>query len=25
VAVDAQGRVWVADAGNQRIMRFTLP
>jgi len=25
VAVDAEGRVWVADAGNQRIMRFTLP
>jgi DNA-binding beta-propeller fold protein YncE len=25
VAVDADGRVWVADAGNQRIMRFTLP
>lgn len=25
VAVDAQGRVWVADAGNQRIMRFVLP
>jgi DNA-binding beta-propeller fold protein YncE len=25
VAVDAEGRVWVADAGNQRIMRFVLP
>lgn len=25
VAVDADGRVWVADAGNNRIMRFTLP
>jgi predicted membrane-bound mannosyltransferase/DNA-binding beta-propeller fold protein YncE len=25
VAVDAEGRVWVADAGNQRLMRFTLP
>lgn len=25
VAVDAQGRVWVSDAGNHRIMRFTLP
>jgi uncharacterized protein (TIGR03663 family) len=25
VAVDAQGRVWVSDAGNHRLMRFTLP
>jgi len=25
VAVDAEGRVWVSDAGNQRIMRFVLP
>ncbi len=25
VVVDAQGRIWVSDAGNHRIMRFTLP
>jgi DNA-binding beta-propeller fold protein YncE len=25
IAVDARGRVWVSDAGNHRIMRFTLP
>ncbi len=25
VAVDETGRVWVTDAGNNRIMRFTLP
>jgi uncharacterized protein (TIGR03663 family) len=25
VAVDAEGHIWVADAGNQRVMRFTLP
>lgn len=25
ISVDAQGRVWVTDAGNQRIMRFVLP
>ncbi len=25
IAVDAQGRIWVSDAGNNRLMRFTLP
>jgi predicted membrane-bound mannosyltransferase/DNA-binding beta-propeller fold protein YncE len=25
IAVDAQGHVWVTDAGSNRIMRFTLP
>ena len=25
VAVDAEGHVWVTDAGNQRVTRFTLP
>ncbi len=25
IAVDAQGHIWITDAGNQRIMRFTLP
>jgi predicted membrane-bound mannosyltransferase/DNA-binding beta-propeller fold protein YncE len=25
VAVDVEGNIWVADAGNQRIMKFTLP
>ncbi|MBT4312589.1 MAG: hypothetical protein HOD49_19550, partial [Anaerolineae bacterium] len=25
VAVDAEGRVWVTDAGNHRVMRFTMP
>jgi streptogramin lyase len=25
VAVDAEGRVWVSDAGNNRLLRFTLP
>ncbi|MBM3153333.1 MAG: hypothetical protein FJZ96_14200, partial [Chloroflexi bacterium] len=25
VAVDSEGRVWVSDAGNNRLMRFTLP
>jgi len=25
IEVDAQGRVWIADAGNNRLMRFTLP
>ena len=25
VAVDPQGYVWVTDAGNNRILRYTLP
>ena len=25
IAVDAQGRVWVSDAGNNRLLRFTVP
>lgn len=25
IAVDAEGRVWVSDAGNDRLMRFTFP
>jgi len=25
IAVDGQGRVWVSDASNNRLMRFTLP
>lgn len=25
VAVDVEGRVWVSDAGNMRLMRFTMP
>jgi len=25
IAVDAQGNVWVSDAGNNRLMRFTVP
>ena len=25
VAVDAEGKIWVSDAGNQRIMRYTMP
>ena len=25
IAVDGEGRVWVTDAGNNRILRFTLP
>jgi DNA-binding beta-propeller fold protein YncE len=25
VAVDPEGNIWVTDAGNQRIMKFTLP
>lgn len=25
IAIDADGNVWVTDAGNNRIMRFTLP
>ncbi len=25
IAIDAQGRVWVSDAGNNRLMRFSLP
>jgi sugar lactone lactonase YvrE len=25
IAVDAEGHVWVTDAGNHRVMRFTLP
>ncbi len=25
IAVDSQGRVWVSDASNNRLMRFTLP
>lgn len=25
IEVDAQGQVWIADAGNNRLMRFTLP
>ncbi len=25
VAVDAEGRVWVSDAGNMRLLRFTMP
>ncbi|OQX64459.1 MAG: hypothetical protein B5M51_03735, partial [Anaerolinea sp. 4484_236] len=25
VAIDEDGHVWVTDAGNNRVMRFTLP
>ena len=25
IAVDAEGAIWVTDAGNNRIMKFTLP
>jgi predicted membrane-bound mannosyltransferase/DNA-binding beta-propeller fold protein YncE len=25
VAVDSEGKIWVADSGNHRILRFTLP
>jgi predicted membrane-bound mannosyltransferase/sugar lactone lactonase YvrE len=25
ITVDAQGRVWVSDPGNQRLLRFTMP
>jgi streptogramin lyase len=25
IAVDGEGRVWVSDAANNRLMRFTLP
>ena len=24
-AVDAEGRVWISDAGNNRLLRFILP
>ena len=25
IAIDAEGRVWVSDAGNNRLLRFTVP
>jgi sugar lactone lactonase YvrE len=25
IAVDAEGHVWITDAGNNRVMRFALP